>query len=65
MRAVADLAVQSRFSHYFVAGTALCVVHRYGPIIAARLGNAVHRGVEFHRQGRRPPTTPRSRQASW
>ncbi|MFI6731328.1 acyltransferase family protein [Nonomuraea sp. NPDC050451] len=50
---VADLVVQSQFSHYFIAGMALCVVYRYGPtrqlgaIIGLCLGNAVLRGVEF------------------
>ncbi|QFY13104.1 acyltransferase family protein [Nonomuraea phyllanthi] len=50
---LADLVVQSQFSHYFIAGMALCAIHRYGMswqpglIVAICLGNAVHRGIEF------------------
>ncbi|WP_433419469.1 acyltransferase family protein [Microtetraspora malaysiensis] len=53
VHSVADLVVQSQFSHYFIAGMALCVVYRsglswnLGVIIVACLGNAVYRGVEF------------------
>ncbi|WP_433347265.1 acyltransferase family protein [Microtetraspora malaysiensis] len=53
VHSVADLVVQSQFSHYFIAGMALCVVYRsglswnLGMIIVVCLGNAVYRGVEF------------------
>lgn len=45
--------MQSQFSHYFIAGMALCLVYREGwswtlaPILALAYGNAVHRGIGF------------------
>lgn len=53
LRSVADLVVQSQFSHYFIAGMALCMAYRFGlswqigAIAVACLGNAVYRGIEF------------------
>ncbi|MEV5544146.1 acyltransferase [Saccharopolyspora shandongensis] len=53
LSAVLDYAVQSQYSHYFIAGMALCLVYRFGPswsswaIVAVALGNAVYRGVPF------------------
>ncbi|GAA0827695.1 acyltransferase family protein [Streptosporangium amethystogenes subsp. fukuiense] len=50
---VADLVVQSQFSHYFIAGMALCLVYRFGlsaqlaAIVLISFGNAVYRGIEF------------------
>jgi peptidoglycan/LPS O-acetylase OafA/YrhL len=49
----ADLVVQSQFSHYFVAGMALFLVHRFGlpdelvAILGLCLTNAVFRGTGF------------------
>jgi peptidoglycan/LPS O-acetylase OafA/YrhL len=51
--ATADLVVQSQFSHYFVAGMALFLVHRSGlsgelvAILGLCLANAVFRGTGF------------------
>ncbi|HEY3558939.1 MAG TPA: acyltransferase [Kribbella sp.] len=48
-----DLVLNTQFSHYFVAGMALCLIHRYGvtpgrlAIVAVALGNAVYRGIGF------------------
>jgi peptidoglycan/LPS O-acetylase OafA/YrhL len=48
-----DLLVQSQFSHYFIAGMALCLVYRSGwswqitVIMALSLGNATYRGIGF------------------
>jgi peptidoglycan/LPS O-acetylase OafA/YrhL len=48
-----DLVVQSQFSHYFIAGMALCLVYRFGwswhigVILALAFGNAIHRGIGF------------------
>lgn len=48
-----DLVVQSQFSHYFIAGMALCLVHRFGwdgqitAILALCLGNATYRGIGY------------------
>jgi peptidoglycan/LPS O-acetylase OafA/YrhL len=48
---VADLLVQSKFSHYFILGMALCLVYRYGPswtisvAISLASCNAVYRAV--------------------
>ncbi|MET8048648.1 acyltransferase [Streptosporangium sp. NPDC005286] len=53
VHSVADLVVQSQFSHYFIAGMALCMVYRFGlswrlgAIVVVSLGNAVYRGIEF------------------
>nr|WP_281178430.1 acyltransferase [Streptosporangium amethystogenes] len=53
VRSVADLVVQSQFSHYFIAGMALCLVYRFGlsaqlaAIVLISFGNAVYRGIEF------------------
>ena len=50
-----DLVVQSQFSHYFIAGMALCLVYRSGwsaqitAILAVCLGNATYRGIGFAR----------------
>lgn len=50
-----DLVVQSQFSHYFIAGMALCLVYRTGwsaqitAILAICLGNATYRGIGFAR----------------
>ncbi|MFC4944013.1 acyltransferase family protein [Pseudonocardia sp. GCM10023141] len=49
----ADLVVQTQFAHYFVAGMALFLLHRFGPsleivlILGLSLVNAVYRGVGF------------------
>lgn len=51
-----DLLVQSQFSHYFIAGMALCLVYRFGwswhigAILLLCLGNAVFRGVGYARE---------------
>jgi peptidoglycan/LPS O-acetylase OafA/YrhL len=51
--AAADLVVQSQFSHYFVAGMALFLVHRFGlsdelvAILGLCIANAVFRGTGF------------------
>jgi peptidoglycan/LPS O-acetylase OafA/YrhL len=48
-----DLVLNTQFSHYFIAGMALCLIHRYGvtrqtlAIVAIALGNAVYRGIGF------------------
>ncbi|MEJ1105638.1 MULTISPECIES: acyltransferase family protein [unclassified Kribbella] len=48
-----DLVLNTQFSHYFIAGMALCLVHRYGAkpqyllIVALALGNAIYRGIGF------------------
>ncbi|MFI6833681.1 acyltransferase family protein [Kribbella sp. NPDC050241] len=48
-----DLVLNTQFSHYFIAGMALCLIHRYGPapqtllIVAVSLGNAIYRGIGF------------------
>lgn len=53
VHSLADLVVQSQFSHYFIAGMALCMVYRFGPswqlsaIVLISFGNAVYRGIEF------------------
>ncbi|MER5625275.1 acyltransferase [Streptosporangium sp. NPDC002544] len=53
VHSVADLVVQSQFSHYFIAGMALCMVYRFGlsaqlaAIVLISFGNAVYRGIEF------------------
>lgn len=50
---IADLVVQSQFAHYFIAGMALFLLHRFGPsievvlIIVLSLANAVFRGIGF------------------
>jgi peptidoglycan/LPS O-acetylase OafA/YrhL len=50
---VADLVVQSEFSHYFIAGMALYVVYRFGVsrqpvlIVALCLANAINRGIGY------------------
>ena len=64
-----DLVLNTQFSHYFVAGMALCLIHRYGAtpqtllIVAISLGNAIYRGIGFadrvgvryHTEIHRPP----------
>ncbi|MGW2195751.1 acyltransferase family protein [Streptosporangium sp. NPDC001682] len=53
VHSVADLVVQSQFSHYFIAGMALCMVYRFGlsaqlaAIVLISFVNAVYRGIEF------------------
>jgi hypothetical protein len=48
-----DLVLNTQFSHYFIAGMALCLIHRYGArpqyllIVAVALGNAIYRGIGF------------------
>ena len=48
-----DLVLNTQFSHYFIAGMALCLIHRYGAtpqtllIVAVSLGNAIYRGIGF------------------
>nr|WP_275402642.1 acyltransferase [Streptomyces sp. SID13031] len=48
-----DLVLNTQFSHYFIAGMALCMIYRYGPnwqsflIIAVSMGNAIPRAVGF------------------
>jgi peptidoglycan/LPS O-acetylase OafA/YrhL len=48
-----DLIVQSQWSHYFIAGMALCVIYRAGfcwqlaAILTLTYGNAVYQGVNF------------------
>ncbi|TCC26771.1 acyltransferase [Kribbella speibonae] len=48
-----DLILNTQFSHYFIAGMALCLIHRYGvtpqtlAIVAISLGNAIYRGIGF------------------
>ncbi|MEW9551376.1 acyltransferase family protein [Nonomuraea sp. NPDC050783] len=49
----ADLLVQSEFAHYFIAGMALFLLHRFGPspqialLVPICLGNAVHRALGY------------------
>ncbi|MFI6504035.1 acyltransferase family protein [Nonomuraea typhae] len=57
---VADLVVQSEYSHYFIAGMALFLLYRFGLnwqialIVPVCLGNAVFRAIGFSEQvGRR------------
>ncbi|MEU8221363.1 acyltransferase [Kribbella sp. NPDC048915] len=48
-----DLVLNTQFSHYFIAGMALCLIHRYGAtpqtlaLVAVALGNAIYRGIGF------------------
>ena len=48
-----DLILNTQFAHYFIAGMALCLIHRYGAtpqtlaIVAISLGNAIYRGIGF------------------
>ncbi|WP_350277816.1 acyltransferase [Kribbella sp. HUAS MG21] len=48
-----DLVLNTQFSHYFVAGMALCLIHRYGAtpqtlaLVGVALGNAIYRAVGF------------------
>ncbi|MEV6282800.1 acyltransferase [Kribbella sp. NPDC051770] len=48
-----DLVLNTQFSHYFIAGMALCMVYRFGPrpswlvLVGLCLVNAVHRGIQF------------------
>jgi peptidoglycan/LPS O-acetylase OafA/YrhL len=48
-----DLVLNTQFCHYFIAGMALCLIHRFGAspqtllIVAISLGNAIYRGVGF------------------
>ncbi|WP_162795507.1 acyltransferase family protein [Nonomuraea lactucae] len=50
---VADLMVQAEFSHYFIAGMGLFLVHRFGltwqlaALLPLCLGNAVYRALGF------------------
>ncbi|WP_329108253.1 acyltransferase [Micromonospora sp. NBC_01699] len=49
----ADLLLQSTYAHYFVAGMALSLLHRFGPswelaaILVVAYANAVYRGLGF------------------
>jgi peptidoglycan/LPS O-acetylase OafA/YrhL len=55
----------TQFAHYFIAGMALCLIHRYGAspqtllIVAISLGNAIYR-ASVSRTGSACATTPRS-----
>jgi len=48
-----DLVLNTQFSHYFIAGMALCMIYRNGPslqpllICAIALGNAIPRAIGF------------------
>ena len=48
-----DLIVQSQWSHYFIAGMALCLIYRtgiswpLGAILLIAYGNAVYRAIDF------------------
>jgi peptidoglycan/LPS O-acetylase OafA/YrhL len=48
-----DLLVQSQWSHYFIAGMALCLIYRsgfswqLGAVLAIAYGNAVYRAIGF------------------
>ena len=48
-----DLVLNTQFSHYFIAGMELCLIHRYGAtpqtlaLVAVSLGNAIYRGIGF------------------
>jgi peptidoglycan/LPS O-acetylase OafA/YrhL len=50
-----DLIVQSQWSHYFIAGMALCLIYRtgfswqLGAVLAITYGNAVYRAISFAR----------------
>ncbi len=50
---IADLVVQSEFSHYFIAGMALFLLYKYGldwqvaVIVPLCLGNAVYRAIGY------------------
>jgi hypothetical protein len=47
------LLVQSTYSHYFIAGMALCLIYRFGfswmlgAIIIVAFGNSIYRGIDF------------------
>ena len=49
----ADLIVQSQWSHYFIAGMALCLIYRtgfswqLGAILVITYGNAVYQAIKF------------------
>ena len=49
----ADLVLNTQFSHYFIAGMALCMIYRFGPslqsilILLVALGNAIPRAIGF------------------
>ncbi|MFI6675912.1 hypothetical protein [Kribbella sp. NPDC050470] len=53
MPSATDLVLNTQFSHYFIAGMALCLIHRYGAkpqyllIVAVALGNAIFNGIGF------------------
>jgi peptidoglycan/LPS O-acetylase OafA/YrhL len=48
-----DLVLNTQYSHYFIAGMALCLIYRFGPrrswlaLVGLCLVNAVYRGVQF------------------
>ncbi|GAA1696710.1 acyltransferase [Kribbella yunnanensis] len=48
-----DLVLNTQFSHYFIAGMALCLIYRYDVtreallIVAICLGNAIYRAIGF------------------
>jgi len=55
--------VQSQWSHYFIAGMALCLIYRtgftwpLGVILALAYSNAVYQAINFAQHGPRPGTT--------
>lgn len=48
-----EVLIQTQFSHYFIAGMALCIMYKSGQswslwaIIAISLGNAIYRAIEY------------------
>ena len=50
-----DLIVQSQWSHYFIAGMALCLIYRtgfswpLGAILVITYGNAVYQAIKIGR----------------
>jgi peptidoglycan/LPS O-acetylase OafA/YrhL len=52
-RTLAGLVVQPEWSHYFIAGMAMCLIYRFGPsiqsaaIILVAFGHAIYRAVDF------------------
>ncbi|MFI8105389.1 acyltransferase family protein [Streptomyces sp. NPDC086023] len=52
---VLDVLVQAQWAHYFIAGMALCLLHKYGPnrsvlaLVLAAFGNALYQGLAFAR----------------
>jgi peptidoglycan/LPS O-acetylase OafA/YrhL len=56
LAAGADLIVQSQWSHYFIAGMALCLIYRaglswpLGAVLVITYGNAVYQAINFARR---------------